>query len=143
MLGVEDLTNFSLKKSITLPSLVYKYFNSLGYENDEPIYTYTDPFMRIFVRNSIKGGRCNVFNQHYESESNDEVFNIISRDLNDNGDIWDLPEKYFEPSNKNVILYAKEFDSKYEDYRDINQKQKTDYITINLTFYLFIKICQN
>ena len=54
-----------MKNSLTLPSLANKYFNKLRDENDEPIYTYTDPFMRIFVRKSIKGGRCNAFNQRY------------------------------------------------------------------------------
>ena len=55
IMGVEDLSGFSMKNSINLPSLANKLFNSLKDENDEPIYTYTDPFMRNFVRNSIKG----------------------------------------------------------------------------------------
>ena len=62
-MGMEELTNFGMKNSLTLPSLAKKYFTSLRVENDEPIYTYTDPFMRIFDRNSIKGGRCNAFIQ--------------------------------------------------------------------------------
>ena len=64
-MGMEKLTNFGMKNSITLPSLANNYFNSLREENDEPIYPYIDPFMRNFVRDSIKGGRCNTFNQHY------------------------------------------------------------------------------
>ena len=55
---MEKLNNFGMKNTLSLPSLTNKYFSSLGDENDEPIYTYTDPF----VRNSIKGGRCNAFN---------------------------------------------------------------------------------
>ena len=65
----------------------------MGDEIDEPIYTYTDPFMRNFVRKSVKGGRCNAFNQPYKSEISDEVLNITSRELNVNGDICDLLEK--------------------------------------------------
>ena len=42
---MEELTNFGMKNSLTLPWLANKSFNSLGDENDEPIYTYTDPFM--------------------------------------------------------------------------------------------------
>ena len=53
-----------MKNSLTLPSLANKYFNSLRDGNDEPIYTYTDPFMRNFVREAIKRGRCNAFKQH-------------------------------------------------------------------------------
>ena len=51
-MGMEELTEFGMKNSLTLPSLANKYFNSLRDENEEPIYTYTDPFMRNFVRKS-------------------------------------------------------------------------------------------
>ena len=120
-MGMEELTEFGMKNSLTLPSLANKCFNSLRNENDEPIYTYTDPFMRNFVRKATKGGRCNAFNQHYNSEISDEVFNIISKDFNVNGNVCDILEKYFEFSNKHEKQYAKEFDSKYDDYRDIDQ----------------------
>ena len=63
-MGTVELTGFGMKNSLTLPSLANKYFNSLRDEDDEPIYTYTDPFMRNFVRKAIRGGRCNAFNQH-------------------------------------------------------------------------------
>ena len=94
-MGMEELTGFVSKNSLTLPSLANKYFNSLRDENDEPIYTCTDPFMRNFVRKAIKGGRCNAFNHHYKSEFSDEVFNIISKELNVNGNICEVLEKYF------------------------------------------------
>ena len=97
-------------------------------ENDEPIYTCTDPFMRNFVIKSIKGGRCNAFNQHYKSEISDEVFYIISRELNVNDNVCDILEKFFEFLNKYEKQYAKEFDSNYDDYRDIDQKEKEKYV---------------
>ena len=127
-MGMEELTGFDMKNSLTLPSLANKYFNSLGDENDERNYTYTDLFMRNFVRKTIKGGRCNAFNQHYKSEFSNEVFNNISKELNVNGDICDVLENYFEFLNKNEKQYAKEFDSKHDDYRDIDQKEKTEYM---------------
>ena len=37
--GMEELTGFGMKNSLTLPSLANKYFNSLRDENDEPMYT--------------------------------------------------------------------------------------------------------
>ena len=123
-MGVEELTEFGMKNSLTLPSLANKYFNSLRDENDEPIYTFTDPFMRNFVRKAIKGGRCNAFNQHYKSEISDEVFNFISKDLNVEGNECDILEKYFEFLNKHEKQYEKDFDSKYDDYRDIDQKER-------------------
>ena len=124
-MGMEELTNFGMKDSLTLLSLANKNFNSLGDENDEPIYAYTDPFMRNFVRDAIKGGRCNALNQHYKSETSDDVFNNISKELIVNGNICDLLEKYFKILNKYEKQYAKEFDSKNDDYRDIAQKEKT------------------
>ena len=131
-MGMEELTEFGVKNSLTLPSLANKYFNSLRDENDEPIYTYTEPFMRNFVRKTIKGGRCIAFNQHYKSEISDEVFNIISKELKFNGNICNLLENYFEFLIKYEKQYGKEFDSNYDDYRDINQKEKTNYINKKL-----------
>ena len=46
---MEELTRFCKKKSLTLPSLANKFLKNLGDENDEPIYTYTDPVTRHFV----------------------------------------------------------------------------------------------
>ena len=129
---MEELTEFGMKNSLTLPSLANKCFNSLRNENDEPIYTYTDPFMRNFARKAVKGGRCNAFNQHYKSEISDEVFNIISKELNFNGNICDLLEKYFKFLNKYEKQYGKKFDSRYDDYRDINEKEKEKYVNRKL-----------
>ena len=53
-MGMEELTGFGMKNSLTLPSLANKYFITLRHENDEPIYTYTDLFMRNFVRKQLK-----------------------------------------------------------------------------------------
>ena len=97
---MEELAGFGMKNSLTLPSLANNFFNSLRDENDEPIYTYTDPFMRNFARKSIKGGRCKAFNQYFKSENSDEVFGIISKELNVNGNICEILEKHFKFLNK-------------------------------------------
>ena len=47
--GMEELTGLGTKNSLTLPSLANKFFNSLRDENDEPIYTYINEYMRHFV----------------------------------------------------------------------------------------------
>ena len=52
------------------------------------------------------------------------MFNIFSKEINLNGNICDILEKYFEFLNKYEKQYAKEFDSKHDDYRDIDQKRK-------------------
>ena len=59
---MEEITSFGMKNILTSPSLAIKSFNSLRDEIDEPIYTYTDPFMKKLVRQSIKEGRFNAFN---------------------------------------------------------------------------------
>ena len=66
---MEELTIFGMKNSSTLHPLTNNYLNSVRDENGEPIYTYTDPFMRSFLRSSNKGGRCNSFNQHTKYET--------------------------------------------------------------------------
>ena len=101
--GMEELTEFGMKNSLTLPSLANKYFNSLRDESDEPIYTYNDEFMRHFVRQSVKGGRCSALNQYYKSNISKEVFNINSKevnldDINDN--VCEIIDKYFEYTNQ-------------------------------------------
>ena len=131
-MGMEKLIGFGMKINLTFPSLANNYFNSLRDEKHETIYTYTDPIMRNFVRKAIKSGRCNAFNQHYKSEISNEALNIISTELNVNGNICEILEKYFEFLNKYEKQYAKKIDSKYDDYRDIDQKEKTDYMNKKL-----------
>ena len=60
------------------------------------------------------------------------MFNIFSKEIDINGNICEILEKYFEFLNKYEKQYAKNFDSKYDDYRDIIQKEKTDYINKKL-----------
>ena len=59
-MGMEELTISGMKNSLTLPSSANKNFNSLRDDNDEPNHTYTDPYMGNLVRQSMKGGKCNV-----------------------------------------------------------------------------------
>ena len=61
--AMEEITGFGMKDGLSLPGLGWKYFNSLRTEEDEPIYTYNDKYMRWFVRQSIKGGRICALNQ--------------------------------------------------------------------------------
>ena len=127
---MEELTRFGMKNSLTLPSLANKYFNSVKDESDEPIYTYNDEFMRHFVRQSIKGGRCSALNQHYKSNISQEVFNIISKELNVNGNdnVCEIIDKFFEYTNKQRKIIEDEYDSKFKDYRDIDVEERTEHI---------------
>ena len=132
-MGMEESTSFGMKNGLLLPSLANK--STSRAEKDEPIHTYTDRLMRNFVRNSIKGGRCNALNQRYKTEISDNVFKIISKKLDVNGNICEILDRFFEFLKKFEELYAEEVDSKNDDYRDINQKEKLIVITQNLTCY--------
>ena len=50
-----ELTGFSMKDCLSLPGLGFKYFNSFRTDQDEPIYTYNDKYMRWFVRQAAYG----------------------------------------------------------------------------------------
>ena len=80
--AMEENTGFSKKDCLSLPWLGWKYFNSLRTEENEPIYTYNDIYMRYFVRQSIKGGSVCSFNQEYKSKLCDDILNITSEKLN-------------------------------------------------------------
>ena len=75
---MEEINGFSLKDILSSPGLGWKYFNCSRDENDEPICTYNDKYMRYFVRQSIKGGRVCAFNQYYRSKNCGDILKIIS-----------------------------------------------------------------
>ena len=108
---MEELTRFDKKNSLTLPSSATKYFNSLRDENDEPIYNYNDEFMRQFVKQSKKGGRCGNFNQYYKSTITDEVFCNISKELDIIGYVCEFLKRYFKYTNKHRIVIKNEYGS--------------------------------
>ena len=66
--SMEEITGLSMKDCLSLPVLGWKYFNSLRTEEDEPIYTYNDKYLRWFVRQSIKEDEyvllINIINQN-------------------------------------------------------------------------------
>ena len=55
--AVAKFTGFLMKDFVSAPGLGWKYFNSLRTEEDEPMYTYDDKYMRWFVHQRIFGGR--------------------------------------------------------------------------------------
>ena len=80
--SIEEITGFGMKDCLSLPGLGWKYLNSLRTEEDEPIYSYSDKYIRWFVRQSIKEGRVYAFNQYYKSNFCDDISNHISKELN-------------------------------------------------------------
>ena len=71
--------------------------------------------------------KCSAFNQHYIFEISDEVFNIISRRKNVNGNICNLLERFFDFLDKNEIYMQKNSIQKLRIIEISIQKEKTDY----------------
>ena len=101
---MEEITGFSMKDCLSLPSLGLKYFKSSRTE-DEPIYTYNDKYMRHFVRQAAYGGRVCAFNQYYKSKSCDDFLKIISEELNVKGNVYDIIEGYMNYKNKHYKTF--------------------------------------
>ena len=51
---MSSITGFGMKDCLSLPSLGWKHFMSSRCVDDEPIYSYTDKYMRHFVRQQSK-----------------------------------------------------------------------------------------
>ena len=131
--AMEEITGFSMKDCLSLPGLGWKYFNSLRTEEDEPIYTYNDKYMRWFVRQSIKGGRVCAFNQYYKSKHCDDILKIINKELAVKGTVYNTIEAYMEYKNKHFKIFEKEYEDKFNDYRDENVEEKEKYINEKLS----------
>ena len=88
--------------------------------------------MAWFVRRCIKGGRCRTLNQYFNSILADEVFNVISTELNIYGNVCETSDKYFGFINKHRKVIEIEYDSHFEDYRDIDQEEKAKHVNHKL-----------
>ena len=129
---MEEITGFSMKDCLSLPGLGSKYFSSLRTEEDEPIYTYNDKYMRWFVRQAAYGGRVYAFNQYYKSKHYDVIAKTISKELCVKGNVYDIIEAYMEYKNKRFKVFEKEYENQFNDYRDENLEEKEKYINEKL-----------
>ena len=110
--AMQEITRCSMKDCLSAPGLGWKYFPSKRDENDEPIYTYNDKYMRWFVRQSIKGGQVCAFNQYYRSKICDEVLEILSEEINVKGNIYDIIGAYMKYKNKHLKNIKEEYENK-------------------------------
>ena len=60
------------------------------------------------------------------------MFNIISKVLDNNGNICEILERYFEYTNKHRKTKENESDSQFNDYRDNDEKERTKHINRGL-----------
>ena len=94
--AMQEITGFSKKDCLSLPGLGFIFFNSLRTDKDELIYTYKDKYMRHFVRQAAYGGRVCAFNQYYKSKTCDDILNIISKELNVEGNTYKKNRNLYE-----------------------------------------------
>ena len=73
----EEINGCGMEDCLSLPGLGWKCLNNLRTEEEEPIYTYNDKYMRGFVRQGIKGGRVCAFTQYYKPRICDDILKII------------------------------------------------------------------
>ena len=104
---MEEITGFSMEDCLSLPGIGLKHFSSLRTEEDEPIYTYNDKYIRWFVRQAAYGGRVCAFNQNYKPKSCDDILKILSEELNVRGSVYDKIEAYMKYKNEHFKIYEK------------------------------------
>ena len=139
---MDEKTGFSMKDCLSLPGLGWNYFISSRTEEDEPIYTYNDKYMRWFVRRNIKGGRVCAFNQYYISKHCDDIMKIINKELAVKGTVYDTIEAYLEYKNKHFKIFEKEYEDQFDDYRNKNVEEKEKQINEKLSNLRLHKIIQ-
>ena len=69
-----------------------------------------------------------VFIFFYKPTISDEVFKIISKEWNVNGNVCEVLDKKIEYTNKHKKTKENEYHSQIKVYRDINQEERTIYI---------------
>ena len=131
-----------MKDCLSAPGLGWKYFNSMRDENDQPIYTYNDKYIRWFVGQSIKGGRVCSFNQYYRSKICDEVLKTLSDELNLKRNVYDIVEAYMKYKNHHLKNIKEEYESKFNDYIDIDEEEMNKYINKKLGEFPIHKLLQ-
>ena len=96
--AMEEITGFSMGDCLSVPGLGLEYFISLRTEEHEPIYTYIDAYMRWFVGQAAYGGRVCDFNHYYKSKVSDDIFKIISKEINldERANVYDKIEVYMK-----------------------------------------------
>ena len=94
---MQKLTGFGMKDCLLFPGLGCKHFNRLTEEDDEPLNTYDDKYMRDFEQQSFKGGKVCAHNQYYYSKSFDKILKCLAEEFNSD----------FESSSTYIITETK------------------------------------
>ena len=90
--------------------------------------------MRWFVRKAAYGGRVCALNQYYKSKISDDILKIIKKELNldEKTNLYDTIETYMKYKNDHLKIDKEESESKFDDYRDINEEEMKECINKKL-----------
>ena len=91
--------------------------------------------MRLFVRKSIRRGRCSAFNQYYKSIISDEVFNFTLDELKVEGNMCEILDKCFEYNNKHRKMFGDVYDSRLKTIEKSIKMKKQSMLTRNIVNY--------
>ena len=119
---MQKMTGFGIKDCLTEASLGWKCFGT--YNKDREFYTFNDKYVRSFIRNSIKEGRCGAFIRYFESNQFDEIMSTIKKHLkiNDN-EISNIIDIYLNYINTKRENFKTEFKNGEKDYRKMNNEE--------------------
>ena len=78
---MQEIIGIGMKECLSLPGFGWKELNSLREEDVGSIFTYSDKYMRLFVRQSIKGGRVCADSHYYYSKSSDNISKCLSKEF--------------------------------------------------------------
>ncbi|ESO88564.1 hypothetical protein LOTGIDRAFT_165347 [Lottia gigantea] len=80
-------------------------------ENIEKVYSHTNPFIRNFIRRSIKGGRVSANRKSFETNKMDEICNV-------------LKEHISQTESNNIIDLFKEYSASTKDKTEVHSRLK-------------------
>ncbi|ESO90506.1 hypothetical protein LOTGIDRAFT_164091 [Lottia gigantea] len=87
-------------------------------ENIEKVYSHTNPFIRHYIRRSIKGGRVSANRKIFETNNMDEICNVLKKFISQSETRSDNSRR------DNIINLFKEHSAGTKDKTEVNSKLK-------------------
>ncbi|ESO85011.1 hypothetical protein LOTGIDRAFT_168273 [Lottia gigantea] len=86
-------------------------------ENVEKVYSHTNPFIRNFIRRSIKGGRVSANRKSFETNKMDEICNVLKEYISQS-------ETRSDTESNNIIDLFKEYSASTKDKTEVHSRLK-------------------
>ncbi|ESO94382.1 hypothetical protein LOTGIDRAFT_175458 [Lottia gigantea] len=92
-------------------------------ENVEKVYSHTNPFIRNFIRRSIKGGRVSENRKSFETNKMDEICNVLKEYISQT-----------DTESNNIIDLFKEYSASTKDKTEVHSRLKKTECTKLMAF---------